>query len=50
VPEAVDAHADLAALTALAAQTALIALITQLIMDHADKKRLGSTTGAGHDL
>jgi len=31
-------------------QTALIALMTQLILDHADKNRLGSTTGAGHDL
>ena len=32
-------------------QAALIALMTRLILDHADKNRLGSTTtGAGHDL
>ena len=31
-------------------QAALIALMTRLILDHTDKNRLGSTTGAGHDL
>jgi hypothetical protein len=31
-------------------QAALIALMTRLILDHADKSRLGSMTGAGHDL
>jgi hypothetical protein len=31
-------------------QAALIALMTRLILDHADKTRLGSTTGAAHDL
>jgi hypothetical protein len=30
-------------------QAALIALMTQLMLDHADKNRLGST-GAGHDF
>jgi len=28
----------------------LIELMTRLILDHADKSRLGSTTEAGHDL
>jgi len=31
-------------------QAALIELMTRLILDHADKSRLGSTTEAGHDL
>ncbi len=31
-------------------QAALIALMTRLILDHADHNRLGSTTEAGHDL
>jgi hypothetical protein len=31
-------------------QAALIALMTRLILDHADQNRLGSTTEAGHDL
>jgi hypothetical protein len=31
-------------------QAALIELMTQLILDHADKSRIGSTTGADHDL
>jgi hypothetical protein len=31
-------------------QAALIELMTRLILDYADKSRLGSTTEAGHDL
>jgi len=31
-------------------QTALIALITRLMLDHADKNRINSVTGADHDL
>jgi hypothetical protein len=31
-------------------QAALVELMTWLILDHADKSRLGSTTEAGHDL
>jgi hypothetical protein len=31
-------------------QAALIELMTRLILDHADKSRLGSTTEVGHDL
>jgi hypothetical protein len=31
-------------------QAALIALMTRLMQDHADKNRLGSATGADHDL
>lgn len=31
-------------------QAALIALMTRLMLDHADKSQLGSTTGADHDL
>jgi hypothetical protein len=31
-------------------QAALIELMTCLILDLADKSRLGSSTGAGHDL
>jgi hypothetical protein len=31
-------------------QAALIELMTRLILDHADKSPLGSTTEAGHDL
>ncbi len=31
-------------------QAALIELMTRLILDHADKSRLGSITEAGHDL
>ena len=31
-------------------QAALIGLMTRLILEHVDKNRSGSTTGAGHDL
>lgn len=31
-------------------QATLIELMTRLLLDHADRSRLGSTTGAGHDL
>jgi hypothetical protein len=31
-------------------QAALIELMTRLMLDHADKNRLGSTTEAGDDL
>jgi hypothetical protein len=31
-------------------QAALIALMTRLILDHADKDRRGSMMEAGHDL
>jgi hypothetical protein len=31
-------------------QAALIALMTRLMQDHADKNRRGSATGADHDL
>jgi hypothetical protein len=31
-------------------QAALIELMTRLILDHADKSRLGSMTEVGHDL
>jgi hypothetical protein len=31
-------------------QAALIDLMTRLILDHADKNKLGSTKEAGHDL
>jgi hypothetical protein len=31
-------------------QAALIALMTRLILDHADKNRRSPTTGADHDL
>jgi hypothetical protein len=31
-------------------RAALIELMTRLIVDYADKSRLGSTTEAGHDL
>ena len=31
-------------------QAALTDLIRRLILDHADKKRIGSVTEAGHDL
>jgi hypothetical protein len=31
-------------------QAALVELMTRLILDHAGKIRLGSTTEAGHDL
>ena len=31
-------------------QAALIELMTQLILDYADKSRIGSRTGADHDL
>ena len=31
-------------------QTALTELMIRLILDHADKNRIGSIAGAGHDL
>lgn len=31
-------------------QAALTDLMTRLILEHADKNRIGSTTEAGHDL
>jgi len=31
-------------------RAALIELMTRLILDHADKSRVGSTIGADHDL
>ena len=40
-PRATGGHAGL---------VTLIALMTRLILDHADKNRLGSTAEAGHDL
>ena len=45
-------RATMPAWSVLPAQTqaALIALMTRLILDHADKDRRGSMMGAGHDL
>jgi hypothetical protein len=46
------AAGDMPAWSGLPAQTqaALIELMTRLILDHADKSRLGSTTEADHDF
>jgi hypothetical protein len=46
------AASDMPAWSGLPTQTqaALIELMTRLMLDHADKSRLGSMTEAGHDL
>jgi hypothetical protein len=47
-----QATGDMPAWSGLPTQTqaALIELMTRLILDHANKSRLGSTTEADHDL